>query len=317
MRLGLGCGDLLSAPVATEYVGVSVVPVDVDAGPGFSRGMALQQLGGVRCVWNDGNADVSASSSHSVELTVLPDAELKWQRYAEAYQITGDSFSYCYARDEFICGHFSLVNSTWIESYVQGIRPASIGEDDDSALVQHIAPLFDGISAIVAAATLSSMEWRSSALPLPTSCEAFIAPADIASLAGVDGSLDSFTYRDGPQVDQTLSMDGVYLSKACSWLYPLSDFGIGGMVATPGGAWAWDPIAEANGATPITIAGLPEDQPGYYECGEYRCSLNFAFRGNWINLHLDEGNAAYSTPYDPDQPDVLRAIAEKIIANLS
>ena len=89
------------------------------------------------------------------------------------------------------------------------------------------------------------------------------------------------------------------------------------MIAVPGGAWAWDETAESMGATPIALDGLPDGQTAYYQCWEtWRCQLNFVLDGNWIGLSLYEGDAEYGFPFAADQPDVLAAIATKIIANL-
>jgi len=322
----VGCSDLASDAEVSTQVNDDVHTADLRTGMGLTQELQLQQLGGFSCRWENDVPETNMSTgpqNYNMILSALPRAGGKWERYADAYGITGDTFTYCYDYAEeddpsFFCGYFAYVNDVWIELYLEGAdKPGVVG---DKAVVKSVTPFFASIRATFASADYIEEPWVAPAgtAALPSKCESFATGAQLKSATGVSKALDTYTYVDGPQVSMTLSLDNVYLVKECSFAPPTSDSRIGDLAALAGGAWVWeDPSLFPSNAQPVDVPGLATDERALTSCTDNTCTLDLLLGGNWISVTLGDYEwLPKGYEITVDKSEALVAIATDIVANL-
>ena len=326
--IDVDCDDFATEAELSGFVGDKVTTQPNESERyGITDAAELAQLGGFRCDWTNGIEDtgeVTGPQDRGVSLRVLPKAGKKWDRYAEAYSIKGDTHLYCYdyekADTSFFCGYFAHINDVWIELYLDGAdKPGVVG---DKAVRKSLQPMIDKIDATLAGATYVAEPWEvpATAAPVPEKCKSIVKAAQVRAATGVTGKLVSEFRTDGPQVDMTIALDGSYLTKSCSFAEPNSDNAIGGLAVLPGGAWVWDDVALSPDVyTPVDVAGLHGDERATLDCydPEEACSIHLLVAGNWIVVRLYPSQTEmpeYALGVEPR--DALVTIATDLVANL-
>lgn len=326
----VSCSDLASDSDASAAIGdaaMSDQPSEVELASQWSipRTAQIEQLGGIECSWSNGTPAHLTNDEpqrHALTVSAIPNADDKWKRYADAYGYKGDEFYYCYDYDKadptFFCGYFALINHAWVEVYIDGADlPGVVG---DEALKKELRPLVDQIGTQFAEADQSTEEWAppSDTAALPTECENFVSSAIVTKALGAAETLVPQTYTDGPQVDQTLSMDSVPLVTSCLFLSEGSESGAGDLRALPGGQWAWEKYkgisTTAGSPEPLTLK-LEEGDEAFVRCtaDESQCSVDLVIDHNWIVIDARSNGVKVSA----DMRTAATEIAEAVVGNLN
>lgn len=326
----LSCSDLASNSDASAAIGEPAATddpaeVQLSTGWGIPRTALIEQLGGIECSWSNGTPAHLTNEDpqrHALTISAIPNADDKWNRYADAYGYKGDDFYYCYDYDEadptFFCGYFALINHAWVEVYIDGADlPGVVGDD---ALKKELRPLVDQIGTQFAEADKSTEEWAppSDTAALPTECENFVSSSVVTKALGAAETLVPQTYTDGPQVDQTLSMDSVPLATSCLFLSEGSESGAGNLSALPGGQWAWErykDVATTSGDhEPLTL-NLEDGDEAFVRCtaDESRCSADLIIDRNWIVIEAGTNGVKVSA----NMRSAVTEIAEAVVGNLT
>lgn len=297
-----------------SFVGEPVSAVDTIFGTGIDYNVQLEQLGGFSCNWTNGGESGTTEES-SVSIRVLPKADYKWTRYIDVYEYK-NPYYYCFdyekSNPKFFCGYIALINEAWIEFYLDGNDHK--GVVGDKAVKEEMRPMFDALAGEVKNASQVNSAWTApeGTSAIPTECKKFVAANTVAKATGTK-DLDTYTYRDGPQVGMTLDNKSEPLVKSCSFSFKNSDYGVGGLDALPGGEWAFDEYVTASPSVePVELSNLPEEDSAYLTCTETSCGIDFSVGGNWISVYI----VNYGEEVVADLEGAVTKVADVVAKNL-
>jgi hypothetical protein len=340
-RLAAGCDDLIPLDTLMSALAEGVA---FDAERSRARSpedAAVEQLGGLRCVWanrapgppwEDQDPDYV-----SALLQVVPDGEVPWRRFVEVYGPMAEPSPYgntaigpnCHGAEPDMplpsvhsCQLDALVGSYWVQFSMTGVGGGTAQSNEE--LLAHARGVTDPLMATLASQEPPTPRW-SPPPSQPLDCQAVLSDEQAITVTGVPGLVVG-QYFDGPRVGQlTYSLDETE-SKRCHLLISGSDQTVGQVSFLPGGGWAFrdrsDSWVDGGNARSVNIAGARSGEGFTEECGnvEADCRIDMLVGENWLQVMT----YAYvpgkiATPEGVDMLYVrsqTRALAETVLANL-
>lgn len=256
--LPLGCADLADASsVSAHYKGDTVAAaVDENStAQGFSY-RALQQGGGLRCVWGgtgrtDGGYDVG------MELIVLTDAAPQYAAYAGtspnvawvADRYGDHSKSFCYVSDGYLqCYGDVLIGQTWLDYRLTDSDHAMTDAQAYTWGDEQIKPVVSAISR----AGMPRPAWKpGSAYDTSKLCDSTTATA----IAGAPVTV-SKSSADASGYPSQVGADRAATAK-CTWTSTAADANVD-IAGLTGGAWALPGMTANLAETPGILGGAAQ-----------------------------------------------------------
>lgn len=277
----LDCADLVPEDAVAALFPTPVAPLneptpDLNTPGQIWRGLGVQQLGGLGCVWGDGMAaypqpGVPDPNARALQVIVLPDASEGWETYSSYYAPGSDRSESC--STPAYCSIESFVGDAWIE--VVATNPT----DAASAVALH-----EAVATRIAEAPRRELSWQPPAdgISPPTACEGLLTPEQLA--AAVEWPADLFAERFSGGWSLAATTWEMLPTEPCSYTVGYSDTGAGQLNWLPGGEWAWRVAVDGGDAVPLK-APVDRDAASL-SCGETDCVLDVLVAGTWVRLLL-------------------------------
>ena len=335
-RIDATCDDLLSSPALQGFVGEGPSTL-VAFDPSTTTApdvLALQQLGGVDCMWTTAPApvlpyQVPPRSEQSVRLRILPEGQEASQEYV-AYATTDAAPSEygpgvygpdCVGADEYsdgyaACSMAGWIGNVWVDLGVMGIVVQEGERDAD--LIERFRTVTDPLAATLEATDIVEDRWQAPT-PSPSAgrdCDELAPTEAITAATGISG-LDVGFRWDGPRAGQYLYALEQTGALRCSLAFAGSDSALGTVSMLPSGRWAFEaslPEWMAAGAQPVELAGLP---PGsaVRRCEDPAdwCRIDVIVGGDWMQVSvIPSPPYTLDAPIDPASFEAARASVDAI-----
>ena len=300
---------------------------------------ALDQLGGLMCDWDDGQAwpawQGPPEGQQTVRLHLVRDAAEDAQTYVDTYAAQIGTSTYgptasgprCtgveYDSPSGYCHFDAWLSDAWIELSVSGIVLEDFASDAD--VVAAFTLLTDHIVETLAAEPSPSAAWTAPvSASTATDCEQ-LASAD--EVQAITGAADTWfgPYWDGPRIGQYFVATRQAGSLRCMIGMADADGSFGVVSYLPGGDWAFATLGDdwaAQGGIVTPIAGLG-DGDAVLRCADPLddCVLDLRLDRDWIRISVMPAPPE-TVNYVPESIDFEAAraavvpLAEKIVANL-
>ncbi|MDQ1583010.1 MAG: hypothetical protein QOF36_1064 [Microbacteriaceae bacterium] len=313
-RFDLACEDLISYEQAKTVLGSAIRPAawQTDGTSIELAGYALEQSGGMACMWSDGMpiTQDTGYQQAGARVAIRPESQERWDQYAIQYgAVTGPGAAYGSSALGPRCvggaedgGYTDCMlefsdHGYWTDVTLYQVGSAKgLTEDAAQALAK---PIFDRIAAAVEdlPAPAPALEPRN-AKRLPGACN------DVANIDNVRSALATrfelaYGIPGGGSIPGTIMTDDA--AGICVLGLAESDQSIGWFVWLEGGAVAYDravvPAVARGSARSVTLAGMREGDAAAIECTDSQqdCVLDLRSSGNWIRTrilahgHIDNG----------------------------
>jgi len=322
-RFDLRCEQLLPATDATALFesGVTLqsdmTGIESLSGP---RGNAVRQLGGLVCLWSDGRRYPPADEAQApgVWVTVRPDAEQQWAKYASTYGESALALRCGTEEPPVTCLGEYGVHGYWIEIKIRGV----VANHGESA-VEAVTPLVDRIRSAVAALPEPRDPWSvpANAASIPSDCEAFLPIATVKAALRQTKPI-VYSVGDGWSLPGTIQTDAHY--GGCFVGTTEQDDILVGTEWLAGGAWAFDrevaPRLAAGKAKAVAVDGLRDGDAAALSCDDAAdtCAIDLRVGGNWVRSTVFlSSTSAFSSDDRRAAVAGLPALGAAIVATLA
>ncbi|HXR44462.1 MAG TPA: hypothetical protein VN759_06625 [Pseudolysinimonas sp.] len=279
--LGIGCADILTTAEVQAQVAATVgVKVDEHSAPTDADDVALDQAGGLRCVWGGTNR-TDGGYDDGLNLALLPHAAADYATWiADAVPASQD----CQV-ESLRCSRDLLVGDVWVEAeYTDSDRQGATQASIEAAF----GTLLDEARARLAPVSTRHAAWTPPTDVLPSLASCADAVGKAAGILGVDPASvttrDDPPYRDLPEI----AAERVKMS-SCSWASQDRQLD---WVVVPGGGWSFGAMSVTppqptliERLRPATVAGA---QAALIGCGD-ACVAYLEVRGSFVDVGMDSG----------------------------
>ncbi|HKH07875.1 MAG TPA: hypothetical protein VKA62_02905 [Agromyces sp.] len=300
---------------------------------------ALDQLGGLMCDWDDGQAwpawQGPPEGRQTVRLHLVRDGAEAAQTYVDTYAAEIGTSAYgptasgprCtgveYDSPSGYCHFDAWLSNAWIELSVSGIVLDDFASDGEA--VAAFTVLTDRIVETLAAEPSPSAAWTAPvSASTATDCEHLASIDDVQTITG-NAETWFGLYWDGPRIGQYSFATAAVGALSCAIGFAESEGSLGAVSYLPGGDWAFATLGDdwaAQGGVVTPIAGLG-DGDAVLRCSDPLddCVLDLRVDRHWVRISIMPAPPETVT-YVPESIDFEAAraavvpLAEKIVANL-
>ncbi len=320
-----GCSNLVAAsslpalfPVAMKSI-TGAQFARVNSEPGFASDYYVEELGGLDCAWYDGKASnngaTAATSTHDMELTILPVVSSVWKKFLESAGtgVTPTGYTDCSSDSGYnSCQYDGYVNGSWYELDLNNMTPMPPSNQALPGALQSIVSTVNAKLGAGSAAEPNGLQHGTR--PLPAEPQELLTAADVKSALGLPASasvtVDCSGQSDGPWTIDEEAATEVFGSVGCSFGTP--DGGTyGGYSALAGGEWAaHDAEAVTPGETAVVTLNQPQTSSLYtFTDSQSDRSDDFIYDGSWISFYLYP-TAGSDTPGTATPQEALGRLAQ-------
>jgi hypothetical protein len=340
-RFAADCEALAPLAELQAFVGSGVGALSpVDRGISLAPDeAALDQLGGLMCDWDDGQAwsawQGPPDGRQTVRLHLVRDAAAAAQKYVDTYAEQLDTSPYgptaggprCtgveYGQSSGYCHFDAWLADAWIEFSVSGIVLDDFVSDAEA--VAAFTVLTDHVVETLAAEPSPPAVWTAPvSASTATECEQLASADDVRAITG---NADTWfgLYWDGPRIGQYSFATDTIGALRCSVGFAESEGSLGEVAYLPGGDWAFATLGDdwaAEGGVATPVAGLGNED-AVLRCADPHddCLLDLRIDRDWVRLSIMPAPPETVT-YAPEGIDFEAArasvvpLAERIVANL-
>jgi hypothetical protein len=318
-----GCSDLVSAAALPSLFSV---PMQATTGAQFLRfngvsGMPynyyVEELGGLDCAWFDGKTTndgaTAATSSHDMQLSVLPVDPSVWDRFVQSAGTGATSAGYteCSSDSGYnSCQYDAYVKGSWYELDSNNMSPVPPSETAMPSALQTIVTTLNGKLNASAAAKPDIVQHGTR--PLPAQPQDLLTAAEVKTALGLPSSvtisIDCGAEGDGPWTIQAEAATEV-AGGGCNFDTP--DGGTyGGYSTLAGGEWAaHDAEANTPGETEMVTLNQPQTSSQYsFVDSQGNRTDDLIYDGSWLDFSVFSGDS--SEPAGTATPsDALQSLA--------
>ena len=327
---GTDCDDLVSTATVHAALAPDVVIMSPEARLGMWQSgfydAAIQQAGGIVCLWGNGDPGDYADGRYVATLRILPRALSAWEANRDIWEgirdgrglgggpvltVGDESLSDCASEDHRYygtCQFFVRVGEYWLDFDIYGVPvPTEVGPNPADAIVREVAE------------TVGSLPDSGATWGPPAGTRE--APADCAAGYSVDAIRAAFGVAEVRQEPESAiaAIEAPALAQSrgltCGWRTPLdwvdpTAAGRTGVYITvqilPGASWYWD--GEVAPPYRVDIRTLSEME------GIGDAAWGDCFNGN-CTVHAIKDNTWYalSFPYQVDDMGSIATLANLLI----
>ena len=279
--LGIGCADILTvADVQAQVAAPVSVKADEHTPPADAYDVALDQVGGLRCVWGGSNR-TDGGYDDGLNVALLPraaDGYATWMADAVA------GSQGCQV-ESLRCSRDFLVADVWVEAdYADSDRQAATQASIEAAF----GTLVDHVRSKLAGVTTRHPLWIPPAdvlRPLASCADSVTKAAGILGVAAGDVSTqDDPPYRNLPEIAAERAK-----MTSCSWSAGDSQLD---WTVVPGGAWSLQEMS-SDPPQPTLIerlrpAAVPGARAAFIGCGE-ACVAYLNAQESFVLVGMESG----------------------------